>query len=101
MEAELEAEIEQEEEAEMEQREETEWQLEEKQEMQDLPHGEAQEPYDEGVSEAQAELRREEDKAERRPVFEESSFGYVSRLLQSHRSVDAGLKVAMLKGLHL
>ena len=101
MEAELEAEMEQEEEAEMEQREEAEWQLEEKQEMQDLPHGEGQEPYDEGVSEAQAELRREEDKAERRPVFEGSAFGYVAWPLLSAIS-KCRISFAMLqKGLHL
>lgn len=71
VEAELEAEMEQEEEAEMEQREEAEWRLEEEQGTQDPSAlGEGQEPYEEGASEAQAELRREEDIAERRPVFE-------------------------------
>ena len=55
-------------EAEMEQREEAEWRAEEREEM-----GEPQ--YDEGdfsggASEAQAELRREEDVADRQPVFE-------------------------------
>ena len=71
VEAELEAEMEQEEEAEMEQREEAEWRLEEEQGTQDpTALGQGQEPYEEGASEAQAELRREEDIAERRPVFE-------------------------------